>query len=945
MRHSRTQTPVIGLLLALSVGAQPAVHIQTANLPDGFVGTAYSQTLSANGGKTPYVWSVTSGALPAGLSLAGDGTVAGTPSAAGMGSFKVQVQDASGSTDTQPLAITIDPAVNITTSSLPTATVGAAYSETLTASGGTPPFQWSVTSGSLPQGIALSPAGAFSGTPSAAGTFPITAQVKDSNGATDTRPLTLTVTAAVTITTASLPAGMVGVPYSQTLSATGGTAAYTWSVTAGALPAGLTLVAGGTIGGTPSSAGTANFTVKATSNGSSATKSFSIAIASPALTIVTSSLPNGMVGTAYQQNLAASGGTGGYTWTIAAGFLPAALSLSPAGMIFGTPSAAGTADFSVQVTDSSGEKAAAQLSIAVIGLLTITTSTIPAGTAGAAYSQTFTAQGGTPPYTWQLLGTLPPGLTFATRSGLLSGTPAQPGVFAIGIKVTDAAGAQASAAYSLSVGSGLSISTTALPPATVGSAYSASLTAAGGVSPYQWTVVSGSLPAGLNLDTTGDITGTPNAAGTSVFTVQVTDTTSTHATRQLTLVATAGLTITTATLPAGALQASYSQTLTASGGTPPYTWLVTSGTFPGGLSLQRSTGIITGTPTTAGSFTFAITVTDANSQTASRQFTLAIGAGLQITTSVSLPKGTAGAAYSTTVLASGGQPPYTWSIVSGALPGGLSLDPTTGVISGTPVSTGSFTFTVAVTDSQKYSATAAMSISIGLPSLPAFSITGFSGTMQPLQQPAVGIAVSQPYPVPVTGTLTLTFTPAGANGINDPSIQFSTGGRSASFTIPANATQATFASPPLQVQTGSVQGAITLSVTALAAGGSSVPVPGGLTETVQLGADPPSIETISVVPTAGGFEVQIAGVADTRDLTQATVSFQPSAGSTLASSQLTVPLGPAASSWFASSAAASYGGQFSLTLPFTLTGNASLSSVSVVLTSSAGSSAPASANY
>jgi hypothetical protein len=114
---------------------------------------------------------------------------------------------------------------------------------------------------------------------------------------------------------------------------------------------------------------------------------------------------------------------------------------------------------------------------------------------------------------------------------------------------------------------------------------------------------------------------------------------------------------------------------------------------------------------------------------------------------------------------------------------------------------------------------------------------------------------------------------------------------------------------------------------------------------VQVNAVAPAISSISVVQVTGGIQVEITGVADTRDLTQATVTFQPSAGATLQSTQLTVPLSSAASTWFASSGAAPYGGQFSLTLPFTFTGNVSVSSVSVTLSSSAGSSAAASASY
>jgi hypothetical protein len=147
------------------------------------------------------------------------------------------------------------------------------------------------------------------------------------------------------------------------------------------------------------------------------------------------------------------------------------------------------------------------------------------------------------------------------------------------------------------------------------------------------------------------------------------------------------------------------------------------------------------------------------------------------------------------------------------------------------------------------------------------------------------------------------------------------------------------------VQTGSVQGTITLSVASLQANGASIPIPNGLSQTVQIAADPPSISSLAVVQAAGGIQVQITGVADTRDLTQVTVSFQPTAGTTLQTQQLTIPLTSAATAWFASSSAAAYGGQFNLTLPFSFSGSVSLSSVSVILSSSAGNSPAASANY
>jgi hypothetical protein len=601
----------------------------------------------------------------------------------------------------------------------------------------------------------------------------------------------------------------------------------------------------------------------------------------------------------------------------------------------------------VQVTDSSSAKATVALSITINPVLTIVTATgIPNGSVGAAFNQTFTAQGGTPPYTWQISGALPTGLALAAATGVLSGTPTQSGTFPIVVTVIDGSGKQASANYSLAVATGLTIGTPpGLPTATVGVVYSATLQAVGGASPYQWAVTAGSLPAGLTFGGKGTISGTPTSSGAFSLTVEVTDAQSNRANKQFALAVAAAITITAASLPAGSTKSPYSQTLSAAGGTPPYSWSVTGGALPAGLSLQPATGTLSGTPTVTGTFDFTVTVTDSNSATANEQFSVSVGQGFGITTAPSLPAATAGVAYSFTLRATGGTTPYTWSVTKGPLPDGLTLDAAAGTITGTPSAPGTFNFTVQAADSAKATATAVLSIVVGTPSLPAVSIDGFSGTMQPLQQPAVQVTLSQPYPVALTGTLELAFTPGGADPIGDPSIQFSTGGRTAAFTIAANSTQATFSAPQLAVQTGSVQGTITLSVASLEANGSSIPVPGSLSQTVQIAADPPSISSLAVVQTAGGIQVQITGVADTRELTQVTISFQPAAGTALQTQQLTLPLTSGAAAWFASSNATAYGGQFSLTLPFSFSGSVSLSSVSVILSSSAGNSPAASANY
>ena len=232
-----------------------------------------------------------------------------------------------GVASAQPLAVT--------TTSLASGTAGVAYSQTLAASGGTGGNVWSVIGGSLPAGLSLTAAGVIIGTPAAPGLANFTVQVRDSSNATATQPLSITIASTqLTVMTTSLANGTVGVAYSQQLAANGGTGGNSWSVVAGSLPAGLLPSAAGLISGTPTSAGTANFTVQVTdSSNATATMALSITIAPAPLTVTTSSLANGTVGVAYSQPLVASGGAGGYAWSVASGSLPGGLSLSAAGVI------------------------------------------------------------------------------------------------------------------------------------------------------------------------------------------------------------------------------------------------------------------------------------------------------------------------------------------------------------------------------------------------------------------------------------------------------------------------------------------------------------------------------------------------------------------------------------------------------------------------------------
>jgi large repetitive protein len=352
------------------------------------VGTAYAATLAATGGTGAYTWSLAAGVLPAGLSLdATTGAITGTPTVAGTSSFTVQVQDSASPavTATKSLSVTVTVAalpLSVTTTTLSGGTVGTAYAATLAATGGTGAYTWSLASGVLPAGLSLNATtGAITGTPTAAGTSSFTVQVQDSASpaATATKSLSVTVASlALSVTTTTLPRGTVGTAYSTTLAATGGTGPYTWSRTSGSLPTGLSLSAStGAITGTPTVAGTSSFTVRVTDSASpaaTATKSLSLTVALP-LSVTTATLSGGTVGTAYSATLAATGGTGPYTWSLASGALPAGLSLNATtGALTGTPTATGTASFTVQVTDSASPAATATRSLSMT-VLAATTST------------------------------------------------------------------------------------------------------------------------------------------------------------------------------------------------------------------------------------------------------------------------------------------------------------------------------------------------------------------------------------------------------------------------------------------------------------------------------------------------------------------------------------------------------------------------------------------
>ena len=534
--------------------------------------------------------------------------------------------------------------LTITTSALPNGTVNQAYSTSLSGSGGTVPYTWSVTP-ALPAGLALNAAtGAITGTPTAQGTTSHTFTLRDTSAPSQPveQTLNLTIDPPLSITSSSLPDGSIGAAYNQPVQTVGGIGALTFSIVlpgTGTLPQTLSLnTTTGIISGTPTApAGTFPFTVRvADTGGQQDTQALSLRInpSSPPQ-ITTTSLPGGTVGQAYIQRVQATGGIGTLAWSVSAGSLPVGLILDPSGptggTISGTPSSGGPSNFTVRVTDSLGQTDTQNLSITVTPF-SITTTSLPDGSISQAYSQPVQTIGGTAPLTFNIVppGTLPPGLNLNPTTGVISGVPVVPaGTSSFTVRVADAGGRDATQALSITINllNPPNITTTTLPAGAVGQAYSQTLQATGGIGARTWSIVAGTLPPGLNLiSSTGVISGTPIAPGTSSFTVRIADSAGQVATKDLSIPIPIPppILITTTTLPCGQILLAYNQPLQATGGSGARTWSVVAGTLPQGLTLDPTTGVISGTPIAPGLFPFTVRVADTGGQAATQALSISI---------------------------------------------------------------------------------------------------------------------------------------------------------------------------------------------------------------------------------------------------------------------------------------------------------------------------------
>ena len=360
----------------------------------------------------------------------------------------------------------------------------------------------------------------------------------------------------------------------------------------------------------------------------------------------------GMVGVTYTYTFTASG-TPNPTFSVVSGSLPAGLTLDPtSGVLAGRPTSAGPSTFQVRATNSLGSATTANITITIsVPPPAFTADTPPVtGTVGVAYSYTFAASGSPAPSFHVASGTLPPGLALNSVTGKLSGTPTAAGTSTFTVQASNTGGAVTSPSITITVTPVASppVFTADTPPvtATVGVTYTYTFVATGSPSPT-YTIKTGQLPPGITLNaSTGALAGTPSATGTVTFTVQAANVAGAVTSPSLTITVLAASTTSTALAftadspPAATKGTAYSYTFVATGtavpagatGTAIPTYTVSSGTLPTGLTLTAGTGVLAGTPSVTGTYSFVVQASNATATALTPTLTVVVSAAGSTTT-------------------------------------------------------------------------------------------------------------------------------------------------------------------------------------------------------------------------------------------------------------------------------------------------------------------------
>lgn len=792
-------------------------------------------------GGTPVTYAILTGSLPAGLSLdPRTGNITGTPTTPGVYTLTIQGTNASNSAS-QTITITVVPNVPLalsyaTPQVFPASSAIATQPGTLTQATPGIATTFAVTSGSLPAGLSLNgTTGDITGTPTTPGvsTFTITA----TNG---TRTATATATYTVT------PTGSLGLNYATPLTFTAGSAISTqtpsvtnptpgvpttFAVTSGSLPAGLTLNADGTITGTPTVPGVYPFTVTATNGTRTATSSptYTVTPSSPlSLSYVTpQTFTQGTVISTQSPTLGNATPGVSTTYAVTGGSLPAGLTLNAStGAITGTPTTPGVYAFTIAATNGTRTATAnATYTVVPSAALTVSYTSPQTFTAGTGITAQSPILGNATPgvsTTYAVTsGSLPTGLSLDPSTGAITGTPTVPGVYAFTITATNGSRtATSSPTYIVTPAAALGVSYATPQTFTQGTAIATQTPSVTNPTPGLTTtfaVTSGSLPAGLTLNADGTITGTPTVPGVYAFTVTATNGART-ATSNLTYTVESSATLSLSYASPQTFApnvAIIAQSPTVGNATPGVTttYAVTSGSLPPGLTLNAD-GTITGTPTVSGVYAFTVTATN-GSRTANANVSYTVLAAPTALNYASPVTYTSGVAISPNNPNPTGGAPSSYTITSGSLPAGLSVNPTTGVITGTPTASGSFSVTIqgsngAGSASQTVSITVLPPVTASLSANPTTVPVGQSSSLTPLFSGGAGVinngigSVASGGGLPVgvfnsVGTYTYTLTVTNSQGVTATATAtitvVATPSNSVTLTVPTTGTSYTNNTP------------------------------------------------------------------------------------------------------------------------------------------------------
>ncbi|MCA8939102.1 MAG: putative Ig domain-containing protein [Planctomycetes bacterium] len=562
----------------------------------------------------------------------------------------------------------------------------------------------------------------------------------------------LVVNAPLDILQETLPSAQETAPYNTLLQGTGGNPPYTnFAIVAGTLPQGMALIQDGsdwylraTAFSIPTNAAaTYPITIEVT-DGSTATaqRAYNLVVAQepPALGFANlPTLPSAGENIPYGFTLTATGGIpfpgGKYKWTILNSNAPwLTFTDEYSGRLEGTPPAASAGlqvNLTIRVEDLIGNSVdtSSPFTIDIVGEMTlITAPALRDAPESDSYREKLVVVGGQPPYQWSFVsGTLPAGLALRPLEGQIAGAPerGQAGSYSFRLLVIDSGTQMKEFDFTVDCTPASSsffsiITANNFAPVTEGTDFVAELSASGGNPPYTWSVLPGTIPPGLSINQFGELTGVPSAGSAKTYTVDVriSDATAQTVTVPYTVTVLPEIApvsiLTGVDLPQRREGLFFVQTISATGGVPPFTWAHVGGALPNGVSFTQagSSAVVSGLPqlNSIGNYSFTMRVTDSAAQIDERTFTMTVapqatGTPLGIIwhseTGV-LPKGREGDSYGLTLQGNGGVPPYSFSMTPGStqLPAGLNLN-TFGALSGTPVgaTAGVYTFSIRISDS------------------------------------------------------------------------------------------------------------------------------------------------------------------------------------------------------------------------------------------------------